>query len=141
MRKDRSGPPSLRFVWPLGALVAFVGCGPNLTVRNATVTWNATTKVATAEVANIGNRPAGEFLVYFNGEENPMSSNHRPQVRLPVAGLAAGTAVVLTADFAPLAHPDNASLGNVHRISITADPKSQIAERREDDNETTVPLP
>ncbi len=96
--------------WPLVALVAIVGCSPNLIVRNAAVTWNDNTKVAIAEVANVGNRSAGEFLVYFNGEENPVSQNHRPQVQQRVAGLAAGAAVVLTADFAPLAHPDNAGL-------------------------------
>lgn len=126
--------------WSLAATMLLVaGCwAPNLIVRNPMVVWNETSKVASAEVANVGNLAAGEFLVYFNGDENPESQNHRPQVRHQVAGLAPGGAVQLTADFGPLAHADNANLGRVHQITIIADPKNAVRERREDDNEVTA---
>lgn len=119
---------------------AFVACKPDLIVKDVTVTWDATCKKATAEIRNIGNAHAGEFMVYFDGEESSVSPNHRPQVRHNVPGLARGASIVLEADFAPLAHPDNNNLGNVHSILVIADPKNMVDEIREDNNQMMMSI-
>jgi hypothetical protein len=119
----------------------FIGCKPDLVVKRVDVTWDATEKKAEAEVANIGNKDAGNFLVYFNGEEDPISPNHKPQVRKDVPGLAKGDSIILEADFAPLAHPDNNNLGNVYKILVIADPKNQIEEKNENNNEMEAIIP
>gem|GEM_PF-3562754 len=120
------------FVLVLAAVLA--GCAPDLVVKNLDVMWNATDKKATAEIANVGNKDAGNFMVYFNGDENPVSPNHRPQLRYSVPGLAKGASVVLNADFAPLAHPDNDYLGNVYKITVLVDPKGMVKESNENNN-------
>lgn len=111
-----------------------MGCAADLTVRNLDVTWDPANKTAKAEIANIGNKDAGNFMVYFNAEENPVSRNHRPQVRHNLPGLAKGTSIMLDADFAPLAHPDNNYLGNVYKIMVLVDPKEMVEESNENNN-------
>ncbi|SIO55773.1 CARDB protein [Rhodovulum sp. ES.010] len=114
-------------------LAVLAGC-TDLVVREVDVTWNAAEKQATAEVANQGTRAAGPFLVYFDADEDPISPNHRPQLRFSVPGLDGGETVILSGDFAPLAHPDNGYLGNVYRITVTADPKNTVEESNEGNN-------
>ncbi len=111
-----------------------IGCKPDLTVSNVRVQWNGSQKSVDADIQNIGNKDAGAFLVYFNGDENPVSDNHRPQVSQKLPGLAKGATVTLHADFAPLAHPDNAYLANVYQITVIADPKNMIDEKDENNN-------
>ena len=114
---------------------------PNLVVQNLQVTWNAQSKTAVATIANTGNASAGSFFVYFDGDENPVSQNYRPQVTVNVAGLAAGASTTLNADFGPLARPQNFNLSNVHSITVAADPKNAIAESNETDNKATHSAP
>lgn len=114
---------------------------PNLVVQNLQVTWNAQSKTAVATIANTGNASAGSFSVYFDGDENPVSQNYRPQVSVNVASLAAGASTTLNADFGPLARPQNFNLANVHSITVTADPKNAIAESNETDNKATHSAP
>ena len=113
--------------------------------NDLTKTWDATDdaadKEATAVIANIGNRDAGAFMVYFNGEESPVSPNRRPQVRHRVDGLAKGESITLEADFAPLAHPDNNNLRNVREICVLVDPKHTVEESNENNNDRCVPVP
>ncbi len=120
---------------------ALVGCAPDLVVKNLDVTWNAVEKKASAEIANIGNKDAGTFMVYFNGDEDPESPNHRPQVSYNIPGLAKGAAITLDADFAPLAHPDNDYLRNVYKITVLVDPKGMVKESNENNNVKEVLLP
>lgn len=115
-------------------LFALVGCAPDLVVRDLDVTWDEVNKEAKAEIANIGNKDAGNFMVYFNGDENPESTNHRPQVRHNVPGLAKGASAILEADFGPLAHPDNNHLGNIYKIRVLVDPKGMVEESNENNN-------
>jgi subtilase family serine protease len=124
-------------------LLAFVliGCTPDLVVEDLDVTWGAAEKAAEAKIENRGNGNAGNFMVYFNGDENPVSSNHRPQVRFNVPDLARGASITLTADFAPLAHSDNNNLGNVYKIKVLADPKDMVKELNEDNNTMEKPVP
>ncbi|MCK4250969.1 hypothetical protein KAX97_05955 [candidate division WOR-3 bacterium] len=121
-------------------MCAFVGCKPDLVVKNVGVTWDDTHKKATAEIVNIGSANAGEFMVYFNAEEDPVSPNYRPQVRHRVDGLARGTSLILEADFAPLARPENNYLGNVYKILVLVDPKNMVDEIREDNNQMTMSI-
>lgn len=125
---------SKQWVVPFAAIAYGAGCAPDLVVQQVDVDWNAPTRTAAATIANVGNADAGEFLVYFNGDEFPESRNRRPQVRHTVTGLAAGASVTLLADFAPLAHPDNLSLANVYQVTVLADPKSTIDESDEGNN-------
>jgi len=122
------------FAFAVIFLFSSSGCAPDLTVRNIDVNWDALNKNASAEIANIGNKDATRFLVYFNGDEDPVSPNRRPQVSHNVPGLAQGQSVVLEADFAPLAHPDNNNLENVFKITVIADPKYMVAESNENNN-------
>ena len=115
-------------------------CKPDLIVSSQTVTWNETAKGAEVVISNVGNADAGPFMVYFDAVENPVSPNHRPQIRHRVNGLARGATITLTADFLPLAHPDNQQLGNVYQIRTTADPKNEVTESNEDNNSRTSPL-
>ncbi len=133
----------LRFV-AATVVVAALGMGcvtsrPDLMVAQVTLDWS--TKTVAADVANIGNEDAKEFLVYFNGDENPESSNHRPQVSKHVAGLNAGETIHLKADFAPLAHSDNALLARVYMITVLVDPKGMVEEHFEDNNRKRALVP
>ena len=128
------------FIWMFILLFCLNGCKPNLIVNNLDVTWDETNKKANAEIANIGKKDAGNFLVYFNGDENPVSPDRRPQVSHNVPGLAQGASVVLESDFAPLAHPDNNNLGNVYKITVIADPKNMVKESNENDNTKDAPV-
>lgn len=119
-------------LWVL-TLLALTGCA-DLVVKELDVIWDDENKSAKAEIANIGDRDAGNFMVYFNGDENPESPNHRPQVRHNVPGLNKGESIVLTADFEPLAHPDNNHLGNIYQITVLADPKGMVTEWNENNN-------
>ncbi len=121
------------------ALLMLTGCA-DLVVKEVTVNWDSANKQATATIANEGLRDAGNFMVYFNADESPVSHNHRPQVRHNVPGLDRGDSIVLSADFAPLAHPDNSHLGNVYQVTVLADPKSMVRESNENNNNKTVPL-
>jgi len=114
---------------------------PDLVVKNLDVTWDAANKKAKAKIANIGNRDAGNFLVYFNGDEDPKSTNHIPQVRQNVPGLAKGASITLNANFALLAHPDNNNLGNIYQITVVADPKGMVKESNESNNTKEKPIP
>lgn len=129
------------FVFTLLPLFALVGCMPDLTVKNLDVTWDASNKKAEAKIANIGNRDAGNFMVYFNGDENPESGNHRPQVRHNVPGLAKRASIILDANFAPLAHPDNNNLGRIFKITVLADPKGMVKESNEHNNTRAKLIP
>jgi hypothetical protein len=101
---------------------------PDLIV-SATVTWDNTNKLVNVTVTNIGNAAAGNFMVYINADENPVSLNHRPQDTRNVNGLAAGASIPLpVSDFTSLAHPDNNNLHNVYAITVIADPKNMVAE-------------
>jgi len=128
------------FVFALLPLFAFVGCAPDLVVKNLDVTWDAANKKAEAKIANIGNRDAGDFMVYFNGDENPVSPNRRPQVRHNVPGLAEGASTILDAHFGPLAHPDNNNLRNVYKITVLVDPKGMVKESNENNNVKEVAI-
>lgn len=123
----------------LGACALLSGCATDLAVQDVTVQWEATFKQAQATVVNLGSLDAGEFLVYFNGDEFPESQNHRPQVRKTVQSLAAGASVILEADFAPLAHSDNEFLDRVYQVTVTADPKGTVSESNEGNNKDSVP--
>ena len=129
------------FLFTALSLFALVGCTPDLVVKNLDVTWDAANKRAEAEIANIGNGDAGNFMVYFNGDENPESMNHRPQVRHNVPGLAKGASITLHANFAPLAHPDNNNLGRIFQITVLADPKGMVKESNESNNTKEKPIP
>lgn len=129
------------FVVALILSVAFVGCTPDLAVKSMDVDWTVSNKQARVEIVNLGNKDAGEFLVYVNGDENPVSPNRRPQVSHTVPGLAQGASLVLESDFTPLAHSDNSNLGNVYKITVIIDPKHMVKESDEDNNEEELRLP
>lgn len=122
--------------------IFLTGCA-DLVVSHVEVNWSGANRTARAEIANVGNRRAGPFLVYFDADENPVSQNHRPQVRHQVDGLAPGASVQLEANFAPLAHPDNHDLANVYQITVIADPKKMVKEWDEANNTRSehIPLP
>lgn len=123
------------------SLFAFVGCKPDLLIEDMEIMWDADHKEAKASIANEGRADAGNFMVYFNADEDPVSPNHRPQVRFNVEELAKGATTELHADFAPLAHPDNNQLGNVYQITLLVDPKMMVSESNEDNNQREIPLP
>ena len=129
------------YVGGTAILLLFIGCTPDLTVDKLEVVWDGPEKKAKAEITNIGRRNAAEFMVYFDGEENPASSNYRPQVRHNIPSLAAGGSIVLEADFAPLARPENNNLENVKKIRLIVDPKDMVKESNENNNEKIFELP
>ncbi len=130
-------PAFLTFM--LLSVFALIGCKPDLVVDDLNVDWTGTTRTAEVTVRNAGTAGAGDFLVYINGDENPVSPNRRPQVRLSVPELDVGASIVLQADFAPLAHPDNHHLANVYQISVLVDPKGMVEESNEDNNTAQAP--
>jgi subtilase family serine protease len=119
-------------------LFVVVGCKPDLAVEN--VSWDGPTKTATASVKNIGKGDAGNFMVYFNGDENPVSQDYRPQVSHSVPGLTKGQSITLTAPFGPLARPENHNLRNVYQITVIADPKDMVKESNEGNNSKSIPV-
>jgi hypothetical protein len=118
-----------------------VGCEPDLTVTRLDTQWDAHNKKALVQIKNQGMKDAGPFLVYINGEEDPVSQNHRPQLVEHVRGLAQNGVYDFTADFAPLAHPYNANLNNVKKIVVIVDPKGQVSESDENNNTKQKDVP
>ncbi len=110
---------------------------PDLQVTSISVNW--VNKTVTAEIINNGDFPVfDEFLVYFDAEENPTSVNYRPQISEKVTALPIGigeTRSFPLIDFAPLARPENNNLGNVYQIRVIIDPKNQILEKDENNND------
>lgn len=119
-------------------LVSLAGCA-DLVVTDLDVTWDDANKTATAEVENTGTRAAGEFVVEFRGDEDPVSPARRPERSITVPGLGTGESVTLTADFAPLAHPDNSNLANVYQITVEADATGRVQELNEGNNTRSAP--
>ena len=122
------------WIVPCVAAICSGGCAPDLVVEQVSIDWIAPQRTAEATISNIGNQDAGEFLVYFNGDEFPVSKNRRPQIRHSVTGLNAGASTTLVADFAPLAHLDNDNLANIYQISVLVDPKKMLTESNESNN-------
>jgi hypothetical protein len=118
----------------VAAILLCSGCSTDLVVSQVTVDWNPPIRTAQATITNTGNQDAGEFLVYFNGDEFPESKNRRPQIRHTVMSLGAGASTTLVADFAPLAHVDNSNLANVYQVTVLADPKKMVNESNEENN-------
>jgi hypothetical protein len=125
----------------MGILLSIYWPWPNLVVTSVqTTSWDGSNKVVKSTIKNkcslwnLFCRDAAAFLVYFDGEELPTSSNYRPQVSKSVAGLARGQSITMTADFTPLARIENNYLWNVRRIKVTADPKGEVTESSESDN-------
>ena len=116
---------------------------PDLTVKNLVVNWHwdTTTKRAKAEIANIGDKDAGEFTVEFGGEENPVSLTNRPYKGYNIPSLAIGDSIWLYVDFDLLKHLANNFLGNVYEIRVMADPKGLVKEKNENNNEMCFTLP
>lgn len=122
-------------------MLVLCGCS-DVSVESVNVTsWDEDNKTAVAVIRNKSFFSAGEFMVYFDGDENPVSQNHRPQVTHKVNSLAGGASIELTADFIPLAHPDNHQLANIYQITVRADPKNQVRESNEDNNVKSAPTP
>ncbi len=113
---------------------------PDLVVTNLDVDWNVPNKKAEAVISNQGNANAENFMVYFNGDEDPESQNRRPQIRHNISVLGQGQSITLEADFAPLAHPDNANLGRIYQITVQADPKQMVDESDETNNNASRPV-
>ena len=120
------------------------GCAPDLVVKSMDVTWDSANRKqnAFAIVENIGKGDAGNFIVYFNADENPAPKNYGLQVSHTVPSLAKGESITLYADFLPLAHPDNNNLDNVYKIRVIADPTNMVKESDENnvEKETLVPM-
>ncbi|UCE26067.1 MAG: hypothetical protein JSW52_06790 [Candidatus Coatesbacteria bacterium] len=108
----------------------------------ADVVWDSEEKVVKkVTVNNIGTADAGEFMVYINPEEDPVSPMDRPQLTEHLDGLSAGETVELGPfDFGPLATANNAYLANVKSISVLVDPKSMVDESNENNNSTEYAL-
>lgn len=133
---------------PLAALAAALllgACaGPDLIIDGEpTVDWNLPNDKAEVSfiVKNQGTDAAGEFLVYVDGVESPESTNRRPQVSKKIAGLAAGASTTVTGSFIPLKHPDNGDLSRVYRLKFILDPKEQVSEKDEGNNEKVRDVP
>jgi len=98
-------------------------------VPSAFVSWNGSTKLVNVTIYNTGTAVAKGFMVYINADENPISQNHRPQIRHRVDSLAACSSITLPLfDFSPLAHIDNGNLENVYQITVLVDPKNEVME-------------
>jgi CARDB len=112
---------------------AITGCA-DLAVQQTQVVWTDDLKVVATSIKNIGTKSSPATLVYFDGEENPVSDNDRPQVRQDLSPLSPGAAETHLADFVPLARPGNRYLSNVHGITVTADPKHTVREYNRGNN-------
>ncbi len=113
-------------------------------VPSVSVQWNENSKLVYVTIHNTGTGSATNFLVYVNADENPESSNHRPQIMHKVDLLEGCSSITLPiSDFSPLAHPDNSYLDNVFQITVIVDPKGMVKECDgcgENNNEVSVPL-
>lgn len=125
-------------------MVAFTGCGPDLIIEDEyNLEWpdDGGEKKITITVSNIGTKDSGEFLVYIDLDEDPVSSNHRPQATRKIENLSPGESLEINENLSPLAHPDNSNLANVYRITVTADPKSMVVELDETNNKLVIDIP
>jgi len=115
-------------------LISLLGCAPDLYVRHLGVTWDEPNKNVEAEIENRGGKDAGSFSVHIKAVEDPESIRHKPEINIDVAGLAKNKITTVNADLAPLAHPDNDNLGNVHTIRVVVDPDNTVKESKENNN-------
>lgn len=114
-------------------LFALGGCA-DLAVTSMHVVWNDQIKLAAATVTNSGQVASEATMLYFDGNESPTSPNYRPQVTWGIGPLTPGQSVIRLADFAPLARPENQSLGNVFAITARVDPNNVVRETNENNN-------
>ena len=135
------------FILVVLSLGAF-GCKPDLIVTNVHLNnWDEDNKSVTATIENVECMipifcgDAEEFLVYFDGEEFPISSNYLPQVSKNVASLDSGDSINIVADFTSLGRPENNHLWNIDRIKVTVDAKGQVDESNENNNVCDVDVP
>lgn len=133
---------------PLATLVAALllgACtGPDLIIDgDPTVQWDLTSDKAEVSfvVKNQGTADATEFMVQVDGVESPESTNRRPQISQKVAALAMGASKTITGNFIPLKHPDNGDLSRVYRLKFVLDPKEQVSEKNEGNNEFVRDVP
>lgn len=130
------------FFVSMASLLALVGCaGPNLVARGIDVLWTDTDHTVNAYIANIGPVASGPFLVYFDGDEQPVSTRDRPQLRIQVESLAANSVLMLDGDFSPLASSHNESLSRVKSITLHVDAKRQAGDTDYQNNDLTTVLP
>jgi hypothetical protein len=122
-------------------LLYAAGCQPDLKITKFDIDWNKDTKKVNARIKNTGGEGTGPFMVYINTIEDPASVNHHPEIAKKIPALGKNDYVDITADFAPLAHPDNADLKNVKKIQIVVDPTGMVKESNKKNNteEKSVP--
>lgn len=126
----------------IASLLALVGCaGPNLVARGIDVLWTNTDHTVNAYIANIGPVASGPFWVYFDADEQPVSSRDRPQLGVLIDSLAANSVMTVDGDFSPLASFHNASLSRVKSITLHVDAKRQAGDRDYQNNDLTTVLP
>ncbi len=108
---------------------------PDLFVKSGKANWTPPHKTAYATIYNVGKADCGPFTVYLDAEENPVSDNRRPQLQVKVNGLKAGQRIEIKESFISVQHPENANLANVKKICVKADPKDEIKESNESNNQ------
>ena len=136
----------LLIIFACSLLVFLSACdsnGPDLIVDHISVTnWDNSEMRSNVAIKNIGNETAQNVRVYFNLEEDPESSNHRPQYSKVVDNILPNEqkswSVFWNHPVNGLQHPDNQNLGNVTGITIIVDPKSEIVELDEANNSMSV---
>ncbi|HBG27181.1 MAG: hypothetical protein A2Y10_07400 [Planctomycetes bacterium GWF2_41_51] len=117
------------------------GCSPDLKIEKFDIDWDEHNKKVNARIENTGGEGTGPFLVHFAAEEEPVSPTHSPLIVKEVKGLGKKEYVNLTADFAPLARPENVNLANVKKILIVVDPTGLIKESDEKNNIKSKSVP
>ncbi|MEN6386854.1 MAG: CARDB domain-containing protein [Phycisphaerales bacterium] len=117
------------------------GCQPDLKISKFDIDWNDDVKKVNARIKNTGGEGTGPFTVNINAIEEPTSINHRPVITKEIPNLGKNDYIDINADFAPLAHPDNADLKNVKKIQIVVDPTGMVKESNKNNNteEKSVP--
>lgn len=128
----------LLFVFPMMYLA---GCNADLKIKDFDVDWKDDIKRVNAKIENDGSKGTGPFLVYFSGEEDPVSPSYSPLIVKNVNGLAEDEEINLSADFASLARPENVNLANVKKIVIVVDPTGLVKESDEKNNIKSKSVP
>jgi len=97
----------------------------NLTLTNLGFTWDSNKKEINIQIENLGSQNTGPFAINFDAEEETLSKSLQPQITYQVKNLPSHDSINLTADFKPLAQPNNKYLRDINKIFIYVEGKSQ----------------
>lgn len=99
-------------------MIMFSDDNEDITLTKSSFIWTDTTKKATIQLKNTGEKDIESLTVYFNADKETVSQGIHPQISHDIKALKKGASVDLTADFSLMAAVPKEFLEDVSKITI-----------------------